>query len=73
MSKATGTQEPSGPLVLVVDDDLKIRTMLSTILAEQGYRVQSAESGEDALKAMSQELYDVVLLDLELPGNRVSF
>ena len=65
--------DPSPFTVLVVDDDLKIRTMLSTILAEQGYRVQSAESGEDALKAMSQELYDVVLLDLELPGNRVSF
>ncbi|MBK8006488.1 MAG: sigma-54-dependent Fis family transcriptional regulator [Gemmatimonadetes bacterium] len=58
---------PTGPLVLVVDDDANVRAMLSTALTGEGYRVQSAESGEDALKAMSRELYDLVLLDLELP------
>jgi two-component system nitrogen regulation response regulator NtrX len=54
--------------VLVVDDESGIRTSLSGILEDEGYSVWTADSGEQALAAMEDRPYDVVLLDIWLPG-----
>ncbi len=54
--------------VLVVDDESGIRTSLSGILEDEGYKVFLAESGEKALARMEDRAYDVVLLDVWLPG-----
>jgi two-component system, NtrC family, nitrogen regulation response regulator NtrX len=54
--------------VLVVDDESGIRTSLSGILEDEGYSVWTAESGERALASMEDRPYDVVLLDIWLPG-----
>jgi two-component system, NtrC family, nitrogen regulation response regulator NtrX len=54
--------------VLVVDDESGIRTSLSGILEDEGYSVWTADSGEQALGAMEDRPYDVVLLDIWLPG-----
>ncbi len=53
--------------VLVVDDDLAIRELLSDALAEAGYRVLAVGSGRRAFEIAKQERPDLVLADLMLP------
>jgi two-component system KDP operon response regulator KdpE len=52
--------------VLVVDDEPPIRRFLRTSLTGQGYRVVEAESGAEALKALTRDKPDIVILDLGL-------
>jgi two-component system phosphate regulon response regulator PhoB len=54
--------------VLVVDDEPDISALVAYHLARESYRVRTAASGPEALKAMEAELPDLVLLDLMLPG-----
>jgi CheY-like chemotaxis protein len=54
--------------LLVVDDEEPIRQLLSVMLAGEGYEVQTAGSGEEALAAVRNEKPDVMLLDINLPG-----
>jgi two-component system KDP operon response regulator KdpE len=54
--------------VLVVDDEPQIRRVLRSTLAARGYEVQDAPSGEDALIALRQSRFDLVLLDVNMPG-----
>lgn len=62
---------PSGclkPLVLVVEDEAAFATMLRYNLEKQGFRVEEAVDGEEALKCVDQEKPDLVLLDWMLPA-----
>jgi two-component system KDP operon response regulator KdpE len=54
--------------ILVVDDDSQIRRVMRTTLDAQGYEVTEAGSGERALVFLQSEKYDLVLLDINLPG-----
>jgi len=54
--------------LLVVDDEPSIRTTLSLILAEVGYRVRTAEDGVSALMAIREEVPEFLLSDLNMPG-----
>jgi two-component system phosphate regulon response regulator PhoB len=54
--------------ILVVDDEPDITALVAYHLARAGYRVSTANSGQDALKAAREERPDVVVLDLMLPG-----
>ncbi|MGB2799487.1 MAG: response regulator [Dehalococcoidia bacterium] len=54
--------------VLVVDDDPGVREMLSDIISEQRYRVVAVENGERAIEEMERQRFDLVFLDLVLPG-----
>jgi two-component system KDP operon response regulator KdpE len=54
--------------VLVVDDDPKIRKLLNANLARRNYAVQEAANGEQAIACMQQELPDLAILDLVMPG-----
>jgi two-component system, NtrC family, nitrogen regulation response regulator NtrX len=54
--------------VLVVDDESGIRDSLRGILEDEGYTVSVAESGEQCLDLVQNHRYDVVLLDIWLPG-----
>ena len=54
--------------VLVVDDEPQIRRVLRSALAARGYEVQDAPSGEDALACLRQSRFDLVLLDVNMPG-----
>jgi len=58
----------SNEKILVVDDEEDILELVRYNLAKEGYQVKCVTSGEDALKAASEETPDVVLLDLMLPG-----
>lgn len=62
------SQEPSGPSVLVVDDDPEIVTLLTTRLGHRGYRVSSASDGHLALELARRDHPDVMLLDVMMPG-----
>jgi len=54
--------------VLVVDDEKLIRWSLSERLTRNGYRVASAESGEEALQRLAEDPFDILLQDVRLPG-----
>jgi CheY-like chemotaxis protein len=57
----------SGPLILVVDDDLDILDAVCDILLVEGYRVARARHGLEALARMDEERPALVLLDLMMP------
>jgi two-component system nitrogen regulation response regulator NtrX len=54
--------------VLVVDDEAGVRASLAGILGDEGYAVSTVESGEAALEALEARRFDLVLLDVWLPG-----
>ncbi|MDX1982902.1 MAG: response regulator transcription factor [Bryobacteraceae bacterium] len=54
--------------ILVVDDEPQIRRVLRTTLAAQGYEVFDARSGEEALEAVRDQRFDLILLDMNMPG-----
>lgn len=53
--------------ILVVDDERLNRTLLSTNLQEAGYRVETAQDGQQALHLLREQAFDAVLLDLIMP------
>lgn len=54
--------------ILIVEDNEEINTLLRRILSREGYQTQSAFSGSEALLLLRQQHFDLVLLDLMLPG-----
>ena len=54
--------------ILVCDDEEIMRDVLETILAGAGYKVDLAKTGEEAVEAFEQKNYDVVLMDVSMPG-----
>ncbi|MEM9201171.1 MAG: response regulator transcription factor [Actinomycetota bacterium] len=57
-----------GTRILTVEDDERIRTAVRLALEDEGWTVEEAESGEDALNAFTAQAADVVLIDIMLPG-----
>lgn len=64
---ATTTSEPSEINILVVDDEEDIVEVVSHFLEEEGYKVDRAYDGEEALERATPET-DLILLDIMLPG-----
>ncbi len=58
----------SGPKILFVDDEVVFTNNMSKLLENRGYRVTSVNSGEAAINAIQQERFDVMVLDLKMPG-----
>ncbi len=54
--------------ILICDDDATIRETLADVLARRGYRIAQAETGEAALALLARHSFDLVLLDIRLPG-----
>jgi CheY-like chemotaxis protein len=54
--------------VLVVDDDPVVRKSFDRVLTGKGYAVITAENGEEALRKLNEEKYDVVYTDIRMPG-----
>ena len=54
--------------VLIVDDEVGIRQSLAGVLEDEGYKTQAVESGEACLELLAEHQFDVVLLDIWLPG-----
>ncbi len=54
--------------VLVVDDDPAVRKSIDRVLSGKGYAVITAENGEQALRKLNEENYDLVYTDIRMPG-----
>ncbi len=54
--------------VLIVEDDRKILSFIKKALKEQGFSVETCENGDEGYDKASQQAYDVLILDIMLPG-----
>jgi len=54
--------------ILIVEDKATSRELLRTVLEQQGYSVEEAEDGEQALRKILADPPDLVLMDLQMPG-----
>ena len=54
--------------ILVVDDEKIMQDSCARILSKEGYQVQTVASGEDAMELVEQAPFDIVLLDIKMPG-----
>ena len=54
--------------VLLVDDDKMVRVAFMKLLEGEGYEVSAADCGLEAIDRMTKEAFDIVLLDIEMPG-----
>jgi two-component system nitrogen regulation response regulator NtrX len=55
-------------VILIVDDEAGVRASLGAVLRDEGYEVDVSESGEACLEQVTRQAYDVILLDIWLPG-----
>ena len=53
--------------ILVIDDDESIRKILSAILQDEGYAVETAENGREAIDKSNVKVYNLALIDVRLP------
>lgn len=71
MSFFTGKQINGGkkpqPRILVVDDDPMTQHLMQVLLRREGYQVEVASNGLDALEAIQQQGFDIVFMDLQMP------
>src|SRR6187455_3626469 len=56
------------PSILIVDDEPGVRSALGGVLRDEGYDVDAVDSGEACLERLGRQAYDVVVLDIWLPG-----
>lgn len=56
--------------ILIVDDELSVRTSLEMWFLEDGFCVETAASGEEGLNKMHAGPYDILLLDIKMPDHR---
>ncbi len=54
--------------ICIIDDEPNITVSFSSLLKDQGYRTDTAGSAEEGLRMIAARLYDLVLLDIQLPG-----
>jgi len=53
--------------ILIIDDDKYILSVFSRILTKQGYTVENAETGQEAMEMITKKQYDLALIDVKLP------
>jgi len=54
--------------ILIIEDEKPLRELLVMELARSGYKIESAENGEEGIEKYRQEVFNVVLLDMRMPG-----
>ena len=57
-----------GSRILLVDDEVVFTTNMSKLLKSRGYRVEAVNSGDAAIRELQNQDFDVVVLDLKMPG-----
>ena len=67
MENNSGFGRPADKLVLIVDDDDSVRELLEFVVKKEGFRVEKAADGEEALSMARAVNPDLILLDLMLP------
>jgi CheY-like chemotaxis protein len=66
--KTTGGGKRRAGLVLVVDDEPDLQSVIGEILASRGYQVETAADGAEALERVGRERFDLILSDVRMPG-----
>lgn len=67
--RASDSTDNAGPFrILVVDDSAQHRSMVAALLASTAHTVTEAQSGEDAIKRVGAGTFDVILMDVQMPG-----
>ena len=66
--RAEEFRKEDSPRILVIDDSLEARMLLTDILTDNGYEVLTASNGHTALKYVEVEVPDLILLDVKMPG-----
>ena len=56
--------------ILIVEDDERIRSSMRLALEDEGYTVEDVASGEEAVARFDEDPFELVLIDLMLPGHR---
>ncbi len=59
---------PKAKSLLLVDDDPSIHELVRAMLADEGWEVEAVGSGEEALRYLAEQNYDLVLTDIRMPG-----
>ncbi len=59
----------TGVKILVVDDEIGYRKVLSNTLSERGFTVKTAASGEEALEELKRQEFPIIIVDMKLPGD----
>jgi DNA-binding response OmpR family regulator len=54
--------------ILIVDDEQEVRNLLRILLDDEGYETATAKDGAEALRLLQERPYDVLLLDIKMPG-----
>jgi signal transduction histidine kinase/CheY-like chemotaxis protein len=67
-STSAATGKSKSARILVVDDEVTVRKLVSTILTNNGYTVDATGDSEEALRKLDGKDYDVVLMDIRMPG-----
>jgi two-component system, OmpR family, phosphate regulon response regulator OmpR len=67
-ASAAAAVADDAPHILVVDDDQRIRDLLGRFLHDNGYRVTTADNAENARSSMRNLAFDVIILDVMMPG-----
>ena len=67
MSKKAGPKKAEEISILVVDDEKNLTLAMRRLLSAEGYRTETAGSGEAALEIVKEDFFDVVFLDVNMP------
>jgi two-component system OmpR family response regulator len=68
MMMEADADEPAAATLLIVDDDVRIRSLLATNLSARGYQVVTASNAAEMRRCLAQQTVDVVILDIMMPG-----
>jgi len=64
----SGEQRKRQKCILIVDDDLSVRTLFSSFLKKEGYLVTAVKDGYEGIKAIEKQTFALALIDLAMPG-----
>ena len=68
-SHPTGERAKTEARILVIDDEAAVRDVLKSMLKQLGHIVETAASGEEGMQLLHDNSYDVILLDMRMPGS----
>ena len=68
MTDSSSTATNTGPRILIVDDERRNRQLLEVLLGSEGYRVESASTGEETLDLVRVNPPQLIMLDVMMPG-----
>jgi two-component system cell cycle response regulator len=66
--RADDSYDPQGIKILIVDDEEIIRNFLIDVLSDEGYTTKAVSSGEEAVRLLKKQAFDLIITDIMMPG-----